>query len=598
MASATYRPGMSAPPPGRTRLDPTTWPAEEVAELLDLSSSLRGPAGYRRFARACVTASTGPLGSYAGRRALEEGGSAVDAVLTTAFTQIASAAGCWVSFAGLLTMVHYEAATGEVTSLDAGFRTFREETDAATIPAAPEPSGRTALVPGFFAGAWAAHQRFGRLPWADLLLPAIWVADGVPLGSSLAGSLVLRESVLRRTEEGRAALLPAGRLPTEGEVLVQAELARTLRRVAADGVNHIYRGQWAEQFVEVVRREGGRVQLADLESYAPNWSAPLTGSAHGYDVFALGLPSTGGAALIEGVKVAEQLGIGDLRTDPQAMHLLVQVARSNHALAAVPAAERVSDEHAARVAKLIRETGEAALPSVFSPGGHSDFALAADEAGNVVAICHSINTAAWGNTGLFVDGISIPDAASFQQPMLATVTPGDPLPTPTNPAIVLRDGAPVLASSSIGAGLVETTLTCLHQLLAHDVPLADVVAGPLVHGPNYGPPVSDSINNDVTDEESEVWDLTTLGSRLREQAAERGWDPHDAFAMVMRRAPQSVTGPVDADAVKTFGVHVKVEDDDAAFLRGYWGGIARDPETGHVEGARTAFLNARVEGLQ
>jgi acetyl esterase/lipase len=70
-----------------------------------------------------------------------------------------------------------QAGTGRVDSLSAGFAAFAAETDPATIPRAPQPSGRSALVPGFVAGIGAAHRRFGRLPWSDLFSPAIWVAE-------------------------------------------------------------------------------------------------------------------------------------------------------------------------------------------------------------------------------------------------------------------------------------------------------------------------------------------------------------------------------------------------------------------------------------
>jgi gamma-glutamyltranspeptidase/glutathione hydrolase len=258
----------------------------------------------------------------------------------------------------------------------------------------------------------------------------------------------------------------------------------------------------------------------------------------------------------------------------------------------------VSDEHAARIAKAIRETGKAPLPTEFTPGSHSDYVVTADPDGNLVAVCHSINTAAFGSTGLFVEGISIPDAACFQQQVLATVTPGEPLPNPMNPAIVVKDGKPVLASSSIGAGLLETTLTCVQRHLAHGVPIADAVRGPLVHGPDYGTPVSDSINNDIEDEGGSSTDLTSLHAQLAEKVAASDADPLDAHAVLIQGHAQSVTGPVDADAVRAFGTQVTVHaDDEAAFLRGYWGGISIDPETGALEGARTAFVNSRVEGL-
>ncbi|MGV7852621.1 hypothetical protein PJM29_31105, partial [Mycobacterium kansasii] len=81
------------------------------------------------------------------------------------------------------------------------------------------------------------------------------------------------------------------------------------------------------------------------------------------------------------------------------------------------------------------------------------------------AVCHSINTALWGTTGIVVDGIAIPDPATFQQSALARLTPGAYLPMPINPAIALRDGHPALACSSMGAGMHAVAVQQLDSVL-------------------------------------------------------------------------------------------------------------------------------------
>ena len=87
-----------------------------------------------------------------------------------------------------------------------------------------------------------------------------------------------------------------------------------------------------------------------------------------------------------------------------------------------------------------------------------------------------------------------------------------------------------------------------------------------------------------------------LAARLQEQQAALGGDPRDAFAVALAGYAQSVTGPVDADAVRAAGTQVTVHaDDEAAFMRGYWGGITIQPDA--LTGARTAFVNSRVEGV-
>jgi gamma-glutamyltranspeptidase/glutathione hydrolase len=100
-----------------------------------------------------------------------------------------------------------------------------------------------------------------------------------------------------------------------------------------------------------------------------------------------------------------------------------------------------------------------------SAANHSDGIVVVDQWGNMAAVGHTINTVLWGNTGLFVDGISIPDAARFQQEELARVGPGNHLPNGMNPLILLRDGKPVLGCSAVGGGLHYKTVQTLVNIL-------------------------------------------------------------------------------------------------------------------------------------
>ena len=111
-----------------------------------------------------IAGTSGPLAVHAGLEALRRGGSAADAALTTALAQVALTAGSTVSYAGIMTVVYYDASTAQTYTLNAGYNTVQEEKDPGTIPTIGSHSGRTALVPGFMAGVQALHDRFGRLP--------------------------------------------------------------------------------------------------------------------------------------------------------------------------------------------------------------------------------------------------------------------------------------------------------------------------------------------------------------------------------------------------------------------------------------------------
>jgi gamma-glutamyltranspeptidase/glutathione hydrolase len=198
-----------------------------------------------------VVASSGAGAAEAGLALLKRGGTAMDAAMAVAMLQPCRALGSFVSYGGIITLVYFDAATRKVHSLDAGFNTVRGEKNPLTIPgASPEniiasshsgpasmPSGRTALVPGFFAGVEAAHKRFGKRPFAEVAAPAIRCAEqGFALTPSEAATISGRRDVLLRLPETKAVFTkPDGSLYQAGHVFAQPALAQTLRAVVKEG---------------------------------------------------------------------------------------------------------------------------------------------------------------------------------------------------------------------------------------------------------------------------------------------------------------------------------------------------------------------------
>jgi gamma-glutamyltranspeptidase / glutathione hydrolase len=130
------------------------------------------PVMFAESSNAIVIRISGSPAIRAAVEALKQGGSAVDAAMIAALAQTALAAGCWDSYAGIMSMVDYDAQTGNVHSMKAPYNTVQEEKDPLSIPCQGIPSGRTALVPGFMTGVQAAHDRFGTLRSAELFVPA------------------------------------------------------------------------------------------------------------------------------------------------------------------------------------------------------------------------------------------------------------------------------------------------------------------------------------------------------------------------------------------------------------------------------------------
>ncbi|MYB07829.1 MAG: hypothetical protein F4Y24_15915 [Gemmatimonadetes bacterium] len=565
-------------------------PLTPFAALATLALAACGPAPDTPTPRGMVTGTTGAQAIEGGVEILKAGGSAADAAMSTALTQICMAVGSWVSYAGLMTMVYYDAESGEVHNMNAAYNTVAAETDPLTIPGIDlsagfggfeaEPNGRTVLVPGFMKGVEAANERFGKLPFRDLFAPAIVCAeDGFEYQEGNAAQYAYREQVLSRLPETKAVFTKADGSPYQaGDMFTQPALARTLRMVAEQGTDYMYRGPWAEKLVELVGDIGGRMTAEDLASYEVVWSEPARGSYHGYDLYAHGSPAEGGIGLIEAMNLAELAGVseyGHYGESPEALFWLTQISRPGltFAIGGKEAADGIAAmigadlTHETRVqketsAKLWGAIQDGSFPGVVVPEGaaapHSDAVVAIDQWGNIAAVVHSINTVSWGTTGIFVDGISIPDSGIFQQGMMAQIEPGSRLPDPTNPGLVLRDGKPFMGFSSIGSGLHQRTIGGLISVL------------------DFGLTPSEAV------------DKPALGSFSFSALAEDGSGPA-AQGVGIGDYPAEFIAEVEA-------MGQPIDEDDAT--RGYWIAIMIDPQTAELHGAsiRGLALGGRAVG--
>ena len=310
-------------------LSPRTWPEGELQRFENLFGAEKPLAESKT---GIVVSTTAAAAARAGLEALNRGGSAVDAVMTHALAEITLWASCCVSHAGFMDLMVFEAATGEVHHLNGGWNTVLGEDDPLSIPGDGVPSGRASLVPGFMAGLEAAHGRFGKLPFAALFGPAIYFAEeGFEVLPMLEGMIAARKDVLSRRPETKAVFTKEdGSWYVSGDHFSQPELARTLRRVAAEGADYMYQGPWAEKLVAAVQSEGGKMTLEDLKRYEPIWRAPLRSTFRGYDVHATAQPNLGGVNMVEALNLVEQADLGSLghyTESPQALFRLTRIAR-------------------------------------------------------------------------------------------------------------------------------------------------------------------------------------------------------------------------------------------------------------------------------
>ena len=492
-------------------LSPGHWPAAERARLeqMELSPFPAQPRLVKGGAE-LVSATLSPVAAHVGVEALRQGGTAADAAVAVALTQIAMSLGSVDSYAGVAELVYYDARSGKVYALDAGGAPYAGEHDPASIggmdlrlisPGSPAAGGaasggegRKTLTPGFMAGMAAAHKRFGRLPFETLFQPAIWYAEqGVTVSPLLEFYFQAERQSLSRTEEGRRFLAQSGReTPSLGDRFVQPALAELLRHVAGRGAGYMYTGPWAQDFVRIVRREGGAVTAEDLAGYRPRWREPFSTRVGDATVFGPGADSTGGCATLEALNLLGAPGALRPWSDPDAFvryAKALRFAQYGHYLPAVTAFERangfgpdcqarLTGAYAAALAPRIDQL--TSQPGQASPGHHSASVVVIDRWGNVAALVHSINSVMWGDTGIVVDGVPISGAAGISRRQLAAARPGEHLPTDMAPVIALRGGKPVLAVASVGSSLVPETVRMSAALLGGDDPRAVAAAAPLL----------------------------------------------------------------------------------------------------------------------
>ena len=226
---------------------------------------------------------------------LRQGGNAIDAAVAVAFALNAA-----YPYAGALGgggFMLIRLADGRTTFID-----FRETApagasrtmylDAAGNATRDSIEGwRSSGVPGTVRGLALAHAKYGRLPWAATLAPAIELAtQGVPISYAFAEQLRTSRALARDPESTRV-WLRGGRFYEPGERLLLPELAGTLRRIAEQGPDEFYTGETASRLAAAMGEHGGLVTRADLEAYTAVERVPLTGRYRHYTVIAAPPPS-------------------------------------------------------------------------------------------------------------------------------------------------------------------------------------------------------------------------------------------------------------------------------------------------------------------
>ncbi|NNC78395.1 MAG: gamma-glutamyltransferase [Woeseiaceae bacterium] len=239
---------------------------------------------------------------------LEAGGNAVDAAVAAGFALAVTEPEAGNIGGGGFMLIYMD---GEASFLDyretaplAAHRDMYLDEDGEVIEGASRVGHLSAGVPGSVAGLWEAHQRFGSLPWRDLVLPAVSLArDGFIVHPRLADQV----SGMIERNEGATNFDKYFQAARSGELFRQAELAATLQRIADNGVDGFYAGKTADLIVADMARGGGLITHEDLQRYRAVWREPLRANWRNYEILSAPPPSSGGFAVIQLLKIKDLL---------------------------------------------------------------------------------------------------------------------------------------------------------------------------------------------------------------------------------------------------------------------------------------------------
>lgn len=469
---------------------------------------VRAPAG--------MVASATEISSRVGDEVLREGGNAVDAAIATAFALAVTYPQAGNIGGGGFIVVRFP--DGTSTAID-----FREKAPLAAHPemfldSAGEYSSTihhdsylAVGVPGTVAGLELAHKKYGKLPWARLVEPAVRLAeDGFPVMPYLARSLAGVLPAMRPFPASVAAYSKDGVPYEPGEILRQPDLARTLARIRDQGRDGFYKGETARLLVEEMRRGGGLITLEDLERYEAQEREPVRGTYRGYEIIGMPPPSSGGVAVVQMLNILEGYDLRSLghNSAPYLHHLAEAMRlafrdRARHVadpdFVDIPVARLTSKEYAAELRAGID-------PTRATPSAVDDVALAyespetthlsvVDASGMAVSLTYTLEEsygvkAVVSGAGFLLNnemgdfngkpGLTTETGLIGTEPNLAR--PGKRMISSMTPTIVAKDGKLVaVVGSPGGRTIINTVLQVVLNLIDFEMDVQEAVNAKRIH---------------------------------------------------------------------------------------------------------------------
>ena len=485
------------------------------------------------------------LATEIGENILAQGGNAYDAAIAVGFALavVLPRAG---NIGGGGFMVIYDEDSNDTYAID-----YREKAPAASFrdmyldengkfDILKSTFGYNAIgVPGTVHGFWSVHQRFGSLPWADLIHPAIILAErGFVMSDYMAQTLNNYSEKMSYYDETRNIFLR--NYPNlKDSRLIQNDLAKTLKRIQKDGLNGFYSGETALLIAADMKENGGLITEQDLLDYRSIWRDPIKGTYRGRTIVTMPPPSSGGIHLIQMLNILENFELGSYEHNSyQYVSLLSETMKYAYAdrseylgdpdFFEVPISKITAKEYAKIISASIEELG--VLPSSkINPGMYvnpesnetTHFSIA-DKFGNVISNTYTINSAFGSGVTIKGTGIlmnnemddfsgqpGVPNQFGLLGGIANEIEPAKRPLSSMTPTIVFDNDEPFLAIGSPGGSrIITAVLQIILNVIDFEQSLEEATDSKRVHHQWY----PDDI--DIEETYNQINELMDLGYKI------------------------------------------------------------------------------------
>jgi gamma-glutamyltranspeptidase/glutathione hydrolase len=439
-----------------------------------------------RSTRGIVVASS-PIAADVGMRVLQHGGNAVDAAVATAFALSVVEFGAF-GLGGRLQMI-VRSPDGQVTGFDG---TIQVPAGYVQRPTDDGIGYTTIGAPGAVAALGQAHKLHGSKPLAELLAPAIELADaGWVLTDREVRTIASSAEQLRRFDGSRRQFFRAdGSAYAKGDRLRLPELAQTLRTLASKGFDEFYHGEIARRIGTDVEAHGGSLRATDLAAYEAKSARIVRGGYRGYELIGTDAPAAG-STVVEVLHILERFHLSDKpQADwgaivAQALRLGFQDQYRDFGGPQKAAEMKVSKEWAATRAKQIQEPGQPPngnreVFSGWADWGDTTHFSVADAQGGMVASTQTLGSGM--GAKVVTPGLGFLYAATMGFPGAFASKPGQRATTSMSPFLVLKDGKPAFVLGAAGGmRIISSIVEVISRTIDHKMSFADAVAAPRVH---------------------------------------------------------------------------------------------------------------------